>query len=118
VYDTRGRVVSNAPVNFRSRDTTVATVDSAGVVRAVAPGSAWIRAGSYRYYADSALITVQAPPPPRRRTRRRRPPRPRSLLRPPRRRRTPRRRTPRRRTRRRRVRRPPPGRRTSPPGSR
>lgn len=62
--DANGNPVSNISVTWSSSNTAIATI-SAGVVRAVAPGSAYIRVSSGTA-RDSAAITVtgSTPPPP------------------------------------------------------
>lgn len=61
--DTRGRVVRGRPVAWASKDTSVASVSSTGLVTAVALGSTTISATS-EGKNGSATITVVASPPP------------------------------------------------------
>ena len=58
VYDGYGNVISGVSVAWSSSDTLVATVDSAGLVTAVANGSAQVLAAAGSL-ADTAGVTVQ-----------------------------------------------------------
>ena len=58
-----GQAVSGVRVGWTSRDTTTATVDENGLVRArCANRSTWIVARTFLDVADSVLVTVTAPP--------------------------------------------------------
>ena len=61
VRDQNGRVMAGVTVTWTSSDTSVATVDQAGLVTAVSPGTAAITASAGPASA-SAGITVTAPP--------------------------------------------------------
>lgn len=65
VRDQKGAVMTTLPggatVGWTSRDGTVASVDGNGLVTALRPGTAWIRAG-VGTIADSTQVTVTAVP--------------------------------------------------------
>lgn len=63
VHDTAGAVVVGAPVAWSSDPPGVATVDAAGVVTAVSPGTAVVTANSGGV-EGAATVTVTDPPPP------------------------------------------------------
>lgn len=58
VRDQRGAVMAGTPVTWTSRDSTTAVVDTAGVVRGVATGEAWIVAAA-GLLADSVAADVR-----------------------------------------------------------
>jgi len=61
VKDTTGAVVTDRPVTWSSSNTSVATVSAAGVVTAVAPGSATITATSETKSGTSAVTVSPVP---------------------------------------------------------
>ena len=61
VKDSTGAVVTDRPVTWSSSNTSVATVSSAGVVTAVAPGSATITATSETKSGTSAVTVSPVP---------------------------------------------------------
>jgi uncharacterized protein YjdB len=59
--DANGNVLSDRAVTWKSLNTAIAVVSTAGLVTALTPGSAYIRATSEGRSSEAAL-TVQAPP--------------------------------------------------------
>jgi uncharacterized protein YjdB len=59
ITDAGGRAIAGRRVDFSSSDPAIATVNSSGVVAAVAPGTATLRAQSEGKTADSRVTVVQ-----------------------------------------------------------
>ena len=57
-----GLFLLDVPLGWRTRDAAVATVGERGVVRALAPGRAWIVARAWNGAADSTTVTVVVRP--------------------------------------------------------